>query len=244
MPSVVALIGTRGIGARPRQERPSARRPSSARVRHRQRAPGRRLRPHRLLDRQRQSRGRRWYGADIRSSARRRSLRRRRRTSSGSRDAAAARRALRPVRDRSRDEPLPRARRDPARASSSSSRRPRPTRSAQSSASSSIRGRCGCSTGRPLMRPLLDQSHLDVAWHAGQYQASRDLRAEQRAGDRLDASRRGDRDARGAVLAPFLTAATRASTSTTRTIRSARELLDAAARRARGRPRVRILAAP
>lgn len=23
----------------------------------------------------------------------------------------------------------------------------------------------------PLMRPLLDQSHLDVAWHAGQYQA-------------------------------------------------------------------------
>jgi N-acylneuraminate cytidylyltransferase len=23
----------------------------------------------------------------------------------------------------------------------------------------------------PLMHPLLDQSHLDVAWHAGQYQA-------------------------------------------------------------------------
>ena len=43
---------------------------------------------------------------------------------------------------------------------------------APSSSSSSTPGRCGCSTidGR-TMRPLLDQSHLDVAWHAGQYQA-------------------------------------------------------------------------
>ena len=42
-----------------------------------------------------------------------------------------------------------------------------------------------------LMRPLLDQSHLEVAWHAGQYQAlPRRLRAEQRARDRVDARRR------------------------------------------------------
>ena len=49
------------------------------------------------------------------------------------------------------------------------------------------------------MRPLLDQSQLDVAWHAGQYQAlPRVYVAEQRARDRLDARRRGDGDARGA----------------------------------------------
>ena len=48
------------------------------------------------------------------------------------------------------------------------------------------------------MAPLLDQSHLEVAWHAGQYQAlPRGLRPEQRARDRLDARRHGDGDARG-----------------------------------------------
>ena len=50
-----------------------------------------------------------------------------------------------------------------------------------------------------LMRPLLDQSHLDVAWHAGPVPgAAARLRAEQRARDRVDARRRGDRHARGA----------------------------------------------
>ena len=52
--------------------------------------------------------------------------------------------------------------------------------------------------GRTML-PLLDQSHLDVAWHAGQYQAlPAGLRPEQRARDRLDARRRGDRHAGGA----------------------------------------------
>ena len=56
------------------------------------------------------------------------------------------------------------------------------------------------------MRPLLDQSHLDVAWHAGQYQAlPRGLRPEQRARDRLDARRHRDGTREGEVLAPFLT---------------------------------------
>ena len=61
-------------------------------------------------------------------------------------DAPAARRALRPVRDRARDEPLPWARRRSGGGSTSCSRRPRPTRSARSSGSSSTRGRCGSST--------------------------------------------------------------------------------------------------
>ena len=89
----------------------------------------------------------RWYGADVpflRPEEYSTS------TSPGHRvdrvDAAAARGALRPVRDRARDEPLPRAGRRPTRASSSCSQRPRPTRSARSSGSSSIRGRCGSST--------------------------------------------------------------------------------------------------
>ena len=57
------------------------------------------------------------------------------------------------------------------------------------------------------MRPLLDQSHLDVAWHAGQYQALPTVYvAEQRPRDRLDARRRGDRArARAACSRPFLT---------------------------------------
>ena len=52
--------------------------------------------------------------------------------------------------------------------------------------------------GRTML-PLLDQSHLDVAWHAGQYQAlPPGLRPEQRARDRLDTGGQGDRDAGGA----------------------------------------------
>ena len=49
------------------------------------------------------------------------------------------------------------------------------------------------------MTPLLDQSHLEVAWHAGPVPgAAARLRPEQRARDRVDAGRRGDGHARGA----------------------------------------------
>ena len=56
------------------------------------------------------------------------------------------------------------------------------------------------------MRPILDQSHLDVAWHAGQFQAlPHGVRPEQRARDRLDARRIRDGNREGRVLAPFFT---------------------------------------
>ena len=115
----------------------------------------------------------RWYGADVPF------LRPEEYSTSTSPDIEwiawtlpAARGALRPVRDRARDEPVPRAGRDPARARPAA-RDARggldPRRRARQAAS---RGRCGSSTRSDrLMRPLLDQSHLDVAWHAGQYQA-------------------------------------------------------------------------
>ncbi len=85
-----------------------------------------------------------------------------------------------------------------------------------------------------LMRPLLDQSHLDVAWHAGQYQALPIVYvAEQRARDRLDARRGGDRDARRAACSPRSSPrATRASTSTTRTTSRYAEQLVASGRAA------------
>ena len=94
------------------------------------------------------------------------------------------------------------------------------------------------------MRPLLDQSHLDVAWHAGQYQALPPVYVQNSALEIawtrvVEAT--GTRE--GRMLAPFLTGATRASTSTTRRTSRAR----GAARRvrpgdARGRRRAsRIL---
>ena len=68
------------------------------------------------------------------------------------------------------------------------------------------------------MRPLLDQAHLDVAWHAGQYQALPRVYVQNSALEIAwtrvvteTATREGH------VLAPFLTRSTRASTSTTRT---------------------------
>ena len=68
--------------------------------------------------------------------------------------------------------------------------RRRPTRSAPSSRSNSIPGRCGCVEGE-TMRPLLDQSRLDVPWHDSQFQAlPAGLRPDERARDRLDAGRR------------------------------------------------------
>ena len=92
-------------------------------------------------------------------------------------------------------------------ASSSCSRRPRPTRSARSSAPSSTRGRCGSSTidGRTMM-PLLDQSHLDVAWHAGQYQALPPVYVQNSALE-IAWTRvvRATGTREGRVLAPFLT---------------------------------------
>ena len=126
----------RGLGARAGQERPPARGSPAARLRDRDGAAVGGLRPDRRLDRQRANRA----GRPV--------VRRRRPVPppggvldldvAGHRvdrvDAAAARGALRPVRDRARDEPLPRPGRRSDAGSSSCSRRPRPTRSAPSSA--------------------------------------------------------------------------------------------------------------
>jgi CMP-N,N'-diacetyllegionaminic acid synthase len=56
------------------------------------------------------------------------------------------------------------------------------------------------------MRPLLDQSHLDVAWHAGQYQALPEVYVQNSALEiawTRVVSRTGTRE--GRVVAPFLT---------------------------------------
>jgi CMP-N,N'-diacetyllegionaminic acid synthase len=56
------------------------------------------------------------------------------------------------------------------------------------------------------MRPLLDQSHLDVAWHAGQYQALPQIYAQNSALEiawTRVVSQTGTRE--GRVVAPFLT---------------------------------------
>ena len=56
------------------------------------------------------------------------------------------------------------------------------------------------------MRPLLDQSHLDVAWHAGQYQALPDVYVQNSALEiawTRVVSQTGTRE--GRVVAPFLT---------------------------------------
>ena len=58
-----------------------------------------------------------------------------------------------------------------------------------------------------LMRPLLNHSRLDVAWHAGQYQAPPPVSSRTARSRSLDARGRGDRDARGRMLAPFMTRA-------------------------------------
>ena len=69
------------------------------------------------------------------------------------------------------------------------------------------------------MTPLLDQSHLDVAWHAGQYQALPRVYVQNSALEiawTRVVTETGTRE--GCVLAPFLTQGLRrASTSTTRT---------------------------
>jgi hypothetical protein len=56
------------------------------------------------------------------------------------------------------------------------------------------------------MRPLLDQSHLDVAWHAGQYQALPEVYVQNSALEiawTRVVSQTGTRE--GRVVAPFLT---------------------------------------
>jgi CMP-N-acetylneuraminic acid synthetase len=56
------------------------------------------------------------------------------------------------------------------------------------------------------MRPLLDQSHLDVAWHAGQYQALPQVYVQNSALEiawTRVVSQTGTRE--GRVVAPFLT---------------------------------------
>ncbi len=56
------------------------------------------------------------------------------------------------------------------------------------------------------MRPLLDQAHLDVAWHAGQYQALPEIYVQNSALEiawTRVVSQTGTRE--GRVVAPFLT---------------------------------------
>ena len=58
----------------------------------------------------------------------------------------------------------------------------------------------------PLMRPLLDQSHLDVAWHAGQYQALPKVYVQNSALEIAWTRVVWEMNTReGRVLAPFLT---------------------------------------
>ena len=197
------------LGARPREERPPARRAPADRLRDRDRAAERRLRADPRLDRQRGDRrgrplvrGRRPVPAAAPSTRRRP-----RPTSSGSRGRSSACRSATSC-SRSCGRRIRSA--GPTRsgaASSSCSRRPRPTRSAPSSSSSSTPGRCGRSpatAGR--CAPLLDQSHLDSAWHAGQYQALPPVYVQNSALEiawTRVVTETGTRE--GRVVAPFLT---------------------------------------
>ncbi len=133
-------------------------------------------------------------------------------------DAAPARRALRPVRDRARDEPLPRAGRDPPRArpaARDARGRLDPRRRARQAASGEdVGGRRGRPPDAAAARPVAPRRRLACRAVPG---AAAGLRAEQRARDRVDARRRGDRYPRGARARAVLhRRATRGSTSTTR----------------------------
>ena len=82
------------------------------------------------------------------------------------------------------------------------------------------------------MRPLLDQSHLEVAWHAGQYQALPPVYIQNSALEiawTRVVTETGTRE--GTVVAPSSRRATRASTSTTRRTGSARNASSRAAGR-------------
>ena len=220
MPSAVALIPARSGSERVQgQERPPARGTSAARLRDRDRAAVGHLRPRRLLDRQRQDRRgraalrrRRPVPASARSSRRRP-----RPTSSGSRytldqlgehyDLFAIVRATNPFRgpdvlQRGLQQLLATPEADSIRAVELVKQHP---------------GKMWVVDGK-VMRPLLDQSHLDVAWHAGQYQALPEIYVQNSALEiawTRVVSQTGTRE--GRVVAPVLhPRTTRASTSTTR----------------------------
>ena len=133
-------------------------------------------------------------------------------------DAGAPARALRPLRHRPCDQPVPRAGRDPPR-SRAAARHARGRldprgRARQAAPGEDVDARADGRT----MAPLLDQSHLDVAWHAGQYQALPRVYVQNSALEiawTRVVTETGTRE--GRVLAPFLTQGTKASTWTTRT---------------------------
>ena len=114
-------------------------------------------------------------------------------------------RALRPVRDRPRDESLPRAR----TCCSGGCEQLLATPEADSIRAVELvkqhPGKMWVLEGK-TMRPLLDQSHLDVAWHAGQYQALPEIYVQNSALEiawTRVVSQTGTRE--GRVVAPFLT---------------------------------------
>ena len=190
----------RRLGARPGEECPPSRGPPAARLRDRDRAAVGGLRPDRRLDGQRADR-------PGRTVVRRRrpvpaTGRVRDRDVPGHRvdrvDAAAARRALRAVRDRAGDEPVPRAGRDPPRARPAAGHargRLDPRRRARQAASGEDvdRGRGGPADA-PAPRPVAPRRRVACGPVPG---APAGVRPEQRARDRLDARGGGDRDARG-----------------------------------------------
>ena len=187
-----------GLGARARQERSAARRPSAPRLCDRDCAPERHLRADRRLHRQRGDR----EGRPL--------VRRRRAVPATARprdvdlaghrvdrlDAAAARRALRPLRDRPGDEPVSRAGDDPEGARAAprdAGRRLDPGRRARQAAPrEDVGARRGGSTDATAARPVAPRRRLACGAVPG---PARDLRAEQRPRDRLDARGRGDRHA-------------------------------------------------
>ena len=118
----------------------------------------------------------------------------------------AAARELRPLRHRPRDEPVPRpGRRAPRpRAAAGHARgRLHPRRRAREAAP---REDVGARRRRPHDEALLDQSHLDVAWHAGQYQALPRVYHQNSALEIAWTSVVAETGTReGRVLAPFLT---------------------------------------
>ena len=208
-PTAIALIGARGgLGARAGQERPAARRPSAARVRDRDGAPERRLRAHRRLDRQRGDREGRalvrrrrpvpapaeyatatspdieWIAWTLPQLEERYDLFAIVRATNPFRGPATIRRGL--------EQLLATPEADSIRAVELVKQHP---------------GKMWVldEVGR-LMRPLLDQSQLDVAWHAGQYQALPQVYVQNSALEIawtrvVEAT--GTRE--GRMLAPFLT---------------------------------------
>ena len=97
--------------------------------------------------------------------------------------------------------------------------------------------------GTVTMRPLLDQSQLDVAWHAGQYQALPEVYVQNSALEiawTRVVSETGTRE--GRVVAPFFTEGHEGfNVDDEEDWERAERLVDRGARRCRGRARLRIL---